>query len=80
MGVGGDNSWGALAHEPYLIYCGKWNAIDYGFTIVPFDKKTDFKSLITSENRRSTYAFLGAQAFNVVFTLLVAWILFGLIA
>ena len=46
MGVGGDNSWGALAHEPYLIYCGKWNAIDYGFTIVPFDKKTDFKSLI----------------------------------
>jgi len=46
MGVGGDNSWGALAHEPYLIHSGKQNAIDYGFTIVPFDKKTDFKSLI----------------------------------
>lgn len=46
MGVGGDNAWGALAHEPYLIRPGKEHAIDYGFTIVPFDKKTDFKSLI----------------------------------
>lgn len=46
MGIGGDNSWGALAHEPYLIHSGKQNSISYGFTIVPFDKKTDFKSLI----------------------------------
>lgn len=46
MGVGGDNSWGAIAHEPYLIRPGKENAIEYGFTIVPFDKKTDFKKLI----------------------------------
>ena len=46
MGVGGDNSWGATAHEPYLIRPGKENAIEYGFTIVPFDKKTDFKKFI----------------------------------
>ena len=47
MGIGGDNSWGSfLAHEPYLIHSGKQNSISYGFTIVPFDKKTDFKSLI----------------------------------
>ncbi len=46
MGIGGDNSWGAIAHEPYLIRPGKENAIEYGFTIVPFDKKTDFKKLI----------------------------------
>ena len=46
MGIGGDNSWGALAHKPYLIHSGKQNSISYGFTIVPFDKKTDFKSLI----------------------------------
>lgn len=46
MGVGGDDSWGALPHEPYLIRPGKQNAINYGFTIVPFDKKTDFKRLI----------------------------------
>lgn len=46
MGVGGDNSWGAIAHEPYLIRPGKENVIDYGFTLVPFDKKTDYKELI----------------------------------
>lgn len=46
MGVGGDNSWGATAHEPYLIRPGKENAIEYSFSIIPFDKKTDFKKLI----------------------------------
>lgn len=46
MGVGGDNSWGATAHEPYLIRPGKDKTIEYGFTIVPFDKKTDYKNLI----------------------------------
>ena len=43
MGVGGDNSWGAIAHEPYLIRPGVENAIEYGFSIVPFDKKADYK-------------------------------------
>ena len=42
MGVGGDDSWGATAHEPYLIRPGKENAIEYGFTLVPFDKKEDY--------------------------------------
>ena len=46
MGVGGDNSWGATPHEPYLIRPGKDNAIEYGFAIVPFDKKEDYKNLI----------------------------------
>ena len=46
MGVGGDNSWGAIAHEPYLIRPGVENAIEYGFSIVPFDKKADYKNLI----------------------------------
>ena len=55
---------------------GMWFALAF----MSIGLETDFKSLITSENRRSTYAFLGAQAFNVVFTLFVAWILFGLIA
>ena len=46
MGVGGDNSWGALAHEPYLIRTGAQNAVEYGFTLVPFGRKTDFRNLI----------------------------------
>ena len=46
MGVGGDNSWGALAHEPYLIRTGVQNVVEYGFTLVPFGRKTDFRNLI----------------------------------
>ncbi|MBP1613448.1 MAG: lacZ 1 [Bacteroidetes bacterium] len=48
MGLGGDNSWGAIAHEQYLIRTGEKKAIDYGFTLVPFAKKADFKSLLNS--------------------------------
>lgn len=46
MGLGGDDSWGAIPHEAYLIRPGRANAIEYGFSIVPFDKKEDYKSLI----------------------------------
>lgn len=46
MGVGGDNSWGALPHEPYLIRTGKENAVEYGFTLVPFSRKVNFRNLI----------------------------------
>ena len=46
MGVGGDNRRGAIANEPYLIRPGVENAIEYGFSIVPFDKKADYKNLI----------------------------------
>ncbi len=45
MGVGGDNSWGALPLEQYLIKVDQ-TPIKYGFSIVPFDKKSNFKSLI----------------------------------
>lgn len=33
MGVGGDNSWGAKAHEPYLFYADK--KYNFGFIIIP---------------------------------------------
>lgn len=55
---------------------GMWFAL--AFTSIGLE--TNFRSLITSENRRSTLAFLGAQAFNVLFTLLVAWLLFGVLS
>lgn len=45
MGVGGDNSWGALPLEEYLIKADQ-TPINYGFSIVPFDKKSSFRSLI----------------------------------
>lgn len=42
--------------------------------------ETRFRDLFTRENRRPLKAFLTAQAFNIVVTLVVAWLLFGLIA
>lgn len=44
MGLGGDDSWGALPHEQYRVQAQ--NPISYGFSIVPFSKNTDFKKLI----------------------------------
>lgn len=37
MGVGGDNSWGALPHPPYQIYPG--NTYKYRFRLTPFSKE-----------------------------------------
>lgn len=45
MGVGGNNSWGALPQDNYLIFTGK-EPITYGFSIVPFQKGTDFRTFI----------------------------------
>ncbi|MDR0394298.1 MAG: YeiH family protein [Tannerella sp.] len=52
---------------------GLWFAL--GFTSIGLE--TNFKSLFNSENRRATWAFLIAQLFNVLITLLVAYLIFG---
>lgn len=46
MGIGPDNRPGTPVQEPYLIRPGQANAIEYGFTLVPFDKHEDFQRLI----------------------------------
>lgn len=46
MGVGGDNSWGATPHEEYLIKPKQGETIAYGFTIVPFGQKDEWKNLL----------------------------------
>jgi uncharacterized integral membrane protein (TIGR00698 family) len=52
---------------------GLWFAL--GFTSIGLE--TNFKSLFSNENRRATWAFLTAQLFNVLITLLVAYLIFG---
>jgi len=42
MGVGGDDSWGARPHEPYLLRLKK---IAYSFILRPFDAGTDLRKL-----------------------------------
>jgi uncharacterized integral membrane protein (TIGR00698 family) len=53
---------------------GLWFAL--GFTSIGLE--TNFKTLINKENRKATLVFLGAQTFNVIFTLLVAYLVFGI--
>ncbi len=39
--------------------------------------ETRFKDIVSKENRKTLWAFLTAQGFNIIVTLIVAWILFG---
>ena len=39
--------------------------------------ETNFKELFKNENKKPLYAFLIAQLFNVIITLIIAWLLFG---
>ncbi len=41
--------------------------------------ETRFADIFSKENRRPMWAFLTAQGFNIVVTLIVAWVLFGII-
>jgi len=39
--------------------------------------ETNFRDLFKNENKKPLYAFLLAQLFNVIVTLIIAWLLFG---
>jgi hypothetical protein len=40
---------------------------------------TRLKDIVSKENRNILYTFLGAQAFNICLTFVVAWLLFGVV-
>ena len=42
--------------------------------------ETDFRYIFKAENRRYIATFLIAQCFNIIVTLIVAWLLFGWLA
>lgn len=46
MGIGADNRPGTPVQEPYLIRPGKDHMIEYGFTILPFQKGEEYKKYI----------------------------------
>ena len=41
--------------------------------------ETRLKDIVSRENRRPLFAFIGAQIFNIVVTLFIAWLMFGVI-
>lgn len=49
----------------------------FALAFVCIGLETRFIDLATTERGRPAIAFIGAQAFNVVWTLLLAWLLFG---
>ncbi|MFI3317589.1 MAG: putative sulfate exporter family transporter [Rikenellaceae bacterium] len=51
----------------------------FGIAFVCIGLETRFKDLLSKENRKPLYAFLTAQGFNVIVTLVVAYIMFGVV-
>ena len=51
----------------------------FSLSFVCIGLDTRLKDIISKENRNVLFAFLTAQTFNIVATLLVAWVMFGII-
>jgi len=49
----------------------------FSLAFVSIGLETKFTDLLQMEEGRPFWSFLGAQAFNVVWTLLLAWLIFG---
>ena len=49
----------------------------FALAFVSIGLETKFTDLVRLEGGRPAFAFIGAQAFNVVWTLILAWLLFG---
>ena len=57
---------------------GFTNAL-FSIAFVCVGLETRFADIFSKENRRPLWAFLTAQGFNIVVTLIVAYLLFGVI-
>lgn len=51
----------------------------FALAFVSIGLETNFKALVSRQNRRATGAFLLAQLFNIAVTLVVAWLLFDVL-
>ena len=72
----------SFALDPALVKTAKpvLNSLrNYWFALafVSIGLETRFGDLIRMDGGRPALAFIGAQAFNVVWTLILAWLLFG---
>ncbi len=46
MGLGGDDSWGSVANEPYLLRPENLETITYGFTLIPYTGREEYRKHI----------------------------------
>jgi uncharacterized membrane protein YadS len=49
----------------------------FALAFVSIGLETRFTDLVSLEGGRPAFAFIGAQAFNILWTLILAWLLFG---
>ena len=51
----------------------------FSLAFVCIGMDTRLKDIVSKENRNILYAFIGAQVFNIIVTLFVSWLLFGIV-
>ena len=51
----------------------------FSLSFVCIGMDTRLKDIISRENRRVLWSFVGAQLFNIVVTLMLAWLMFGIV-
>lgn len=64
----------------YKALAKNFQGIFFSIAFVCIGLETRFKEIFNKENRASLKAFLTAQTFNIIFTLIVAIVIFGFIA
>ena len=56
-----------------------YQSLWFNLAFVCIGLETRFKDLVTLDHGKPAYAFLIAQAFNIIFTLIIAYVLFGML-
>ena len=51
----------------------------FSLSFVCIGMDTRLKDIISRENRKLLFSFIGAQVFNIVVTLFIAWLIFGIV-
>ena len=51
----------------------------FSLSFVCIGMDTRLKDIVSRENRKLLFSFLGAQIFNIVVTLFIAWLMFGIV-
>lgn len=57
----------------------RFSGFFFSLAFVCIGLDTRLKDIVSKQNRNVLYAFLGAQCFNIVITMLLAWLCFGII-
>lgn len=72
--------FGGENYQPLVKSMKSFQTLFFTLGFVSIGLETNFRSLVNKEHKKATWAFIGAQTFNVAFTLVVALVIFGIFA